>query len=109
MKKNITNNCRAKPLDLDAIRNNPIWKVEPRLLIIDSIVDRSVAKSIAEDAVDHTFIFVSDVENIALYEVPILGGPNNCVETNNFSDEVSAEINNKNLGTSCDEIDWNDI
>ena len=107
--KNITNNCCAKPLDLDAIRNNPIWKVEPRLLIVDSILDRSVAKSIAEDAVDHTFIFVSDVENIALYEAPILCGPNDCVETNNLSDEVSTEINNKNLGTSCDEIDWNDI
>ena len=103
MDNNVINNCSEKQLDFNAIHNNPIWNVEPRLLIVDSITDRSVAKSIAEDAVKHTFNFVrDDIENVALDR-------EDCVATNNLSDKVSLETNEKNFGTSCDEIDWNDI
>jgi hypothetical protein len=92
------------------IQRNPIWNVEPRLLVVNSITDRVDAKSIAEDVLKESFdnVAVCD-ETTALDKMS---------EGNVDVQEVEPSIDMKSISVLAtdedeidisDEIDWNDI
>jgi hypothetical protein len=107
--KHVSNCCKGS-IDLKAIQRNPIWNVEPRLLVVDSITDRVDAKSIAEDVLKESFdnVAVCD-ETMALDKMS---------EGNVDVQEVEPSIDMKSISVLAtdedeidvsDEIDWNDI
>ncbi|KAL7513889.1 hypothetical protein ACHAXN_011614 [Cyclotella atomus] len=102
-------NCCEGSIDLEAIEHNPIWNVEPRLLIVDSISDRVVAKSIAEDVMKESLDSFVVCDNTAgLDELP--------AENADVKEAVGIGIEQTSvLATDedeidiSDEIDWDDI
>lgn len=91
---NLTNNCTDKAIDLNAVRNNPIWNIEPRLLTVHCIIDRLMAKSISEVILRESFVESATEET----EMNTLC----CDET------TEARLPQK-VANECHEIDWDDI
>lgn len=115
---NVTNCCvGSKGIDLEAMKDNAIWNVEPRLVVVDSIDNRSVAKSIAQDVLKESFI--SDQIEADNIEREINGQTKQIKNQNGSDDEVISDINgssteaaneNCNKGTNTrGKINWNDI
>jgi hypothetical protein len=94
---------------LEAIEHNPIWNVEPRLLIVDSISDRVVAKSIAEDVMKESLDSFVVCDNTAgLDELPAENA--DVKEAVGIGiEQTSVLATDENEIDISDEIDWDDI
>mmetsp|Transcript_11813 Transcript_11813/g.28970 ORF Transcript_11813/g.28970 Transcript_11813/m.28970 type:complete len:230 (-) Transcript_11813:115-804(-) len=99
-----TNNCRdtTKAIDWEVIQNKAIWNAEPRLVVIES-VDRSVAKSIAEDVLMETFAYMEEHT------------PDNAESGGDETSDNKSLMKNEDIGVDSvndalkNGIDWNDI
>lgn len=103
-----TNECIGMPkVDECVLKTKAIWNIDPRCIVIEMISDRTVAKSIAEDALKEKFTYIDNVkrdnnESTGYCDVDI--------PLDTESDVVHKEdTNTKGDVATLDEIDWDDI
>ena len=107
----VSNNTSRMTIDLKAIQNEPIWNMEPRLLIVDSIIDRSMAISVAKDVLKESYnnFVINDKIKISEEQRKSVECKENGGMDNLISPYSNKEVDEKSSVEISDEIDWDDI